>query len=254
VHSLAAESPALIERERAMAETFLTAAERAGVERIVYLGAMAPQGPPSIHLQSRLEVGHVLRGGGSRVPTLELRAGMIVGYGSASWQIVRDLAARLPAMVLPRWLQCRSEPVAIDDVIVALATGARIPLDASASFDLPGPEIMTYRETLLRTADVLGHRRPVTVDVPVLSPMLSAQWIRLVTMADWSVARQLVEGLTSDLLARSEDYWQLIGHAPLLTFDQAARRACEAEACDYEKTVSLPAWALESLVDLVAGA
>src|SRR5579871_4036543 len=220
VHSLAEESPALIEREHAMADTFLRAAEDAGVERIVYLGATAPQGPPSVHLESRLEVGRVLRSSDT-VPALELRAGMIVGYGSASWQIVRDLAARLPAMVLPRWLQTRSQPVAIDDVIVALATGARFPLDSSASFDLPGPEVMTYRETLLRTAELLGHRHLVTLDVPVLSPMLSAQWIRLVTMADWSVARELVQGLTSDLLARSDTYWQLIGHPPLLNFDRA---------------------------------
>src|SRR6185295_1119951 len=97
VHSLAEDSAGLVEHERALAETFATAAERAGVERIVYLGATAPQGPPSDHLLSRLVAGRTLRDG--HVPTLELRAGMIVGYGSASWQIVRDLAARLPAMV-----------------------------------------------------------------------------------------------------------------------------------------------------------
>ncbi len=253
VHSLAEESAALVEREHAMAETFVRAADDAGVGRIVYLGAMAPQGQPSVHLESRLEVGRVLRGTSRGVATLELRAGMIVGYGSASWQIVRDLAARLPAMVLPRWLQTRSQPVGVDDVIVALATGARIPLDGGASFDLPGPEVMTYRETLLRTAELLGHRRLVTVDVPVLSPMLSAQWVRLVTMADWSVARELVQGLTSDLLARSDEYWQLIAHPPLLSFDQAVRRAFEDEARADERTTPLSALALESLVDVIAG-
>ena len=253
VHSLAEESPALIERERRMAQTFLRAAEAASVERIVYLGATAPQGPPSVHLQSRLEVGRVLRSERSRVSTLELRAGMIVGYGSTSWQIVRDLAARLPAMILPRWLQTRSQPVAIDDVIVALATGARIPLEGSASFDLPGPEIMTYRETLLRTAELIGHRRPVTVDVPLLSPMLSAQWVRLVTMADWSVARELVQGLSSDLLARSDEYWQLTGQSPLLSFDQAVRRALEDELRASETPRSVGARAFEGLVDRVAG-
>ena len=123
VHSLADNAAQLVQREGTLADTFATAAERAGVERIVYLGATAPQGPPSEHLRSRLEAGRVLRAG--QVPVLELRAGMIVGYGSASWQIVRDLAARFPAMVLPRWLQTRSQPVAIDDVIVALATGLR---------------------------------------------------------------------------------------------------------------------------------
>src|SRR4029077_4697339 len=134
-------SSALVEREAAIAEGFASAAGRAGVERIVYLGATDPQGPPSENLRSRLEVGRVLRSG--RVPTLELRAGMIVGYGSASWQIVRDLAARRPPMVLRRWLRTRSQPVAIDDVIVALASGLRVPLTGSQSYDLPGPEIMT---------------------------------------------------------------------------------------------------------------
>ena len=249
VHSLADDSASLVEHERALAETFATAAERAGVERIVYLGATAPQGPPSDHLLSRLVAGRTLRNG--HVPALELRAGMIVGYGSASWQIVRDLAARLPAMVLPRWLQSLSEPVAIDDVVVALATAARIPLPRSASFDLPGPEIMSYRDTILRAAHLLGHERVLVIDVPVLSPMLSSQWIRLVTMADWSVARELVLGLTHDLLARSDEYWQLIAHPPLLTFEQAARRALDEEA--RKRHFGLAAQALENAVDLLAG-
>jgi len=154
-------------------------------------------------------------------------------------------------MVLPRWLQTRSQPVAIDDVIVALASGLRVPLTVSQSFDLPGPQIMTYRETLVRTAALLGHTRLVAVDVPVLSPMLSSQWIRLVTRADWSVARELVEGLTHDLLARDDEYWQLIAQLPLLTFEQAARRALEEE--DRQQEPGRPARALETVVDLVAG-
>jgi uncharacterized protein YbjT (DUF2867 family) len=247
VHSLADDSASLVELEMELAETFASAAEKVGVERIVYLGATAPQGLPSDHLLGRLAAGRVLRSG--RVPTLELRAGMIVGYGSASWQIVRDLAARLPAMVLPRWLRSRSEPVAIDDVIVALASGARVPLPESRSFDLPGPEIMSYRETLMRTARLLGHERVPVVDIPVLTPMLSSQWIRLVTMADWSVARSLVLGLTSDLLARGDEYWHLIGQYPLLNFDQAARRALGEEA--RTRRPYLPEQVLESAVDLL---
>ena len=154
-------------------------------------------------------------------------------------------------MVLPRWLQSHSQPVAIDDVIVALATAARAPLSHSSSFDLPGPEIMTYRETLLRTARLLGHRRLLVVDVPVLSPMLSSQWIRLVTMADWSVARELVHGLTHDLLARSDEYWQLIAHPPLLTFDEAAIDALEEES--RKRRLGLSIRALETVVDVVTG-
>jgi uncharacterized protein YbjT (DUF2867 family) len=249
VHSLGESSDGLFVREHEAAETFAAAAERAGVERIVYLGAIAPQGSPSEHLRSRLEVGRVLRTG--RVLALELRAPMIVGFGSASWRIVRDLAARLPAMVLPRWLKTRSEPVGIDDVIVALATGARVPLTGSASFDLPGPDVLSYREVLVRTARLFGHRRLRVVDVPVLSPALSSQWIRLVTAADWAVARELVLGLTQDLIARNDDYWQLTAHPPLLRFDEAARRALGEEArkrhmAGYVRT-------LEAAVDLVTG-
>ena len=248
VHSLGQSSHGLFVREQAAAETFAAAAERAGVERIVYLGAIAPQGSPSEHLRSRLEVGRVLRAG--RVSTLELRAPIIVGFGSASWRIVRDLAARLPAMVLPLWLRSRSEPVAIDDVIIALATGARLPLTGSASFDLPGPEIMTYREVLVRTARLLGHRRLRVVDAPVLSPKLSSH-CRLVTAADWAVARELVLGLTHDLIARSDEYWQLTAHPPLLPFNEAARYALDEEARKRHMTAGVRT--LEAVVDLVAG-
>jgi uncharacterized protein YbjT (DUF2867 family) len=248
VHGLAISSDGLFERERVWAETFALAAERARIERIVYLGGVAPQGPPSEHLRSRLEVGRVLRSGS--VPTLELRAAMIVGYGSASWRVVRDLAARLPGMVLPRWLRTRSEPVAVDDVIVALATGADTPLIGSLSFDLPGPEILTHREMLLRTARLLGHQHVPVVDVPVLSPRLSSEWVRLVTAADWSVARELVLGLTHDLLARSDAYWQRIGRIPLLTFEQAAKMALEEEA---QKREFVPlARGVEAIVDWIS--
>ena len=249
VHSLGQNSGGLFVREQEAAETFAAAAERAGLERIVYLGAIEPRACPSEHLRSRLEVGRVLRVG--RVPTLELRAPMIVGFGSASWRIVRDLAARLPAMVLPRWLKSRSEPVGIDDVIVALATGARLPLTGSASFDLPGPDLLSYREVLERTARLFGHRRLRVVDVPVLSPELSSQWIRLVTAADWAVSRELVLGLRQDLLARSDEYWQITGHPPLLRFDQAARRALDEEA--RKRSMSAGVRTLEAVVDLVAG-
>jgi uncharacterized protein YbjT (DUF2867 family) len=249
IHSLGETPVGLVQRERMLAEAFLRAAERAGVERIVYLGGMAPQGSPSEHLRSRLEVGRVLRS--ASVPALELRAAMVVGFGSVSWRIVRDLAARLPAMVLPIWLRTRSQPVAIDDVILALATAARLPLDRSASFDLPGPEILSYDEVLRRTARLLGHRRLPMVEVPVRSSNLSSQWIRLVTRADWPVARELVLGLTHDLLARSDEYWQLMGHLPLLTFDQAASQALLEEA--RHRHIAPPARALEAAVTWLAG-
>lgn len=248
VHSLTEDPSGLFERERRVAEIFALAAERERLGRVIYLGATAPQGPPSEHLRSRLEVGRVLRSGA--VPALELRAGMIVGYGSASWRIARDLAARLPAMILPRWLRTRSEPVAIDDVLIALTEAATLPLPKSMSFDLPGPQVMSYREVLERTARLLGHRRVPVVEAPVGSPNLSSQWIRLVTSADWAVSHELVLGLTYDLLARSDQYWQLTEHPPLLSFEQAGRLALEEE--DRVRRFEPPAQVLETVVDWVA--
>ena len=214
-------------REVDEARVFAAAAADAGVRRIVYLGAVAPAGPGSEHLRSRLDVGEALRAG--PVPTIELRASMIVGHGSLSWLVVRDLAARLPVMILPRWLRSRTEPVAIDDVVVALVRALELEQDGSGVFDIPGPDVLSGKQILTEAARVMGHRPPRTLDVPLLTPHLSSLWIRFVTRADWSVARRVVVGLTDDLLAESDRYWRIIGHPTRLPFAEAARRALAAE-------------------------
>lgn len=226
VHGMADLRPGWEQREVHAAEVFAREAARAGVGRLVYLGGVAPATAPSRHLRSRLDVGEALRAGA--VTCLELRAAMIVGAGSASWTIVRDLAARLPAMVLPAWLRNRSEPVALDDVVAALVAAARLPLQGSACWDLPGPEALSGREILLRVAALL-RRRPVLVEVPLVSPGLSSHWIRLVTRVDHALARELVEGLRSDLLARHPGYWQAAGLPAPVRLEEAARRALAAE-------------------------
>lgn len=213
------------------AATFSKAAAAAGVERIVYLGGVAPVGTGSDHLRSRLDVGEALRAGS--VKTIELRASMIVGHGSLSWLIVRDLAARLPFMVLPRWLKSRTQPVAIDDVVEALVRALELPLEASAWFDIPGPVTLSGKEILEETARVMGLRHPRMVAVPFLSPRLSSLWVRFVTRAQWSVAREVVVGLTEDLLARDDRFWALIGHPHRLSFAEAAKRALGAERGDH---------------------
>jgi uncharacterized protein YbjT (DUF2867 family) len=227
VHGMASAKPGWVDEELRWAEDFAGAAGRAGVRRVVYLGGVAPRGAPSEHLRSRLETGEVLRTG--PVPCLELRAGMIIGAGSASWTIVRDLAARLPAMVLPAWLAHRSEPVAVDDVVAALVAGMRIDLPESSWWDIPGPEALSGKEILLRVAAVMG-RRPILFDVPFVTPGLSSHWIRLVTRADFGLARELVEGLTSDLLATRPGYWAAAGLPAPVALEEAARRALAAEA------------------------
>ena len=212
------------------AATFSKAAAAAGVERIVYLGGVAPIGTGSDHLRSRLDVGEALRAGS--VKTIELRASMIVGHGSLSWLIVRDLTARLPFMVLPRWLKSRTQPVAIDDVVMALVRALELPLGASAWFDIPGPITLSGKEILEETARVMDLRHPRMVAVPFLSPRLSSLWVRFVTRAQWSVAREVVIGLTEDLLARDDRFWELIGHTHRLSFAEAARQALDAEGAD----------------------
>ena len=229
VHTMGGGRRDYAEVERTAALAFREAAADAGVRRVLYLGGVAPEGRPSKHLRSRLQVGEILRQG--RVPALELRASMIVGNGSASWQIVRDLTMRLPAMLLPAWTESRTRPVAIEDVVVALVRGLDVSLPESAWFDLPGPEVLSARDMLLRVAALRGRRVP-GVRVPLLSVSLSSWWLKLVARTDFSLARQLVLGLTTDLLPRDARYWEAIDYEPRWTFERAARQALAREEAD----------------------
>ncbi len=233
------------ERETAAARAFAAAATEAGLERIIYLGGVSPATHLSRHLRSRLTTGRLLREG--EVPVFELRASMIVGYGSLSWQIVRDLAARLPAMVLPKWLGTRTQPIAIEDVVAAIVAALRLPVERAGVYDLPGPEILTAKEILFRIAALRGTR-PIVVDVPVLSTRLSSYWLKLVTGADYRVARELVDGLSSDLLASERLFWDLVPEHRLVPFDEAARRALSEE----EAAPTHPRQRLEHAVALVS--
>ena len=124
---------------------------------------------------------------------------------------------------------CSSDLVAIADVVTALVGALDLEVAGSACFDVPGPEVLSGRDILLRTAAALGLASPLIVEVPFLSPRLSSHWVRFVTRADWAVAREIVIGLKTDLLASDASYWSRIGHRDLLTFDQAARQAIDDE-------------------------
>ncbi|MDB4937830.1 MAG: NAD-dependent epimerase/dehydratase [Labilithrix sp.] len=248
VHGMGGGQHDYADKERKAARQFAEVAARAGVKRILYVGGVAPAAGPSAHLKSRLEVGEILRAGA--VPTLELRASMILGTGSASWQIVRDLAMRLPAMLLPAWTASRTCPVAIEDVVVALVRGLDVPLAASAWYDIPGPEVLSGRDILLRLAALRGRRVP-SLRVPFLSVSLSSWWLKLVTRTDFSLARQLVLGFTSDLLPRDARYWKEIGYEPRWTFEAAARAALEREVT--ERSIRGVAGKIgESMVQLIS--
>lgn len=227
VHSMGGGRDDFRDLEQRAAHAFADAAAGAGVQRIVYLGGPAPQGPASEHLRSRLDVGRILREGA--VQTIELRASMVIGAGSSSWQIVRDLAVRLPFMVLPRWLRSRTRPVALADVLVALTAAVDLPVLGSPTFDIPGPDTLDGRAVLTRIAAVRGKSFHA-LQVPFLTPRLSALWLKLVTSTDYSLARELVLGLEQDLLPEDDRYWALIGHDRLSGFDEAARAALAAEA------------------------
>ena len=248
VHSMGDGRGDYAKLEQQGAAAFADAAAKAGVRRIVYLGGVKPRGHVSEHLRSRLAVGETLRAG--TVSAVELRASMVVGHESASWQIVRDLAMRLPAMVLPTWLSSRSRPVALDDVIAALTAAADMKLEHSAWFDIPGPDTLSGRDILERIAGLRG-RRIFAIDVPMLTPRLSALWLRLVTRGDYGITKELVLGLGDDLLPEDDRFWSTIGHTELVGFDEAARRALAYEARNPD-TRPLFARFEEKLVDTFA--
>lgn len=225
VHSMTG-NPRYDRIEKKNAETVRDAAEKRGLQRIVYLGGMRPRGKVSRHLQSRLETGRVLRTGPT--PVVELRATMIIGSGSESFRIVRDLAARLPWMLLPSWLKSVSEPIAIRDVGEAIVHALEMPVAGSRVLDLPGPERLSGKEMLFRTARQLGQQ-PRSIDVPFVTPGLSSHWIRLVTRANPAVAKELVEGLRSDIVAENETIWKDMPGYERTSFDSAVARALRDE-------------------------
>lgn len=207
-------------RDRAYAERFVGAARTAGVRHVIYLGGLYPKGTAlSEHLASRREVGDILRRG---CGALHVRAGIIIGPGSASFEMMCDLVRRLPVMVTPRWVGNRCQAVELSDAIAALV-GA-VDVAGNREIDLAGPDVLTYREMLQRMALALGVRRRLIIGVPVLTPRLSAHWLRFVTSVSLPVARALVESLRHDALADGSDLFTEVSLVAC-GFDEAVRRA-----------------------------
>jgi uncharacterized protein YbjT (DUF2867 family) len=224
VHSMAA-GAGFPRIDRDAAATFRDAAARAGVRRIVYLGGLQPEGAASAHLASRGETGAILREG--PVPVTEVRAGMIIGPGSAAFEVIRDLVFHLPGMITPRWVRSRSQPIALDHVLEYLARLPLLPEAEGGIYDVGGPEILTYAD-LMRQFGALVGRRPLIVPVPVLTPRLSSYWLNLVTAVPTNVARALIEGLEHDVLADDAAIRALIP-IELKTYRLAAEAALAAE-------------------------
>ena len=204
------------------AETTAREAERAGVRQLVYLGGLGDDsGDLSPHLRSRRETG--LRLGSTSVPVTTLRAAMVVGRGSAAFETIVALVDRLPAMLTPRWVSTRTQPVALPDVTAYLAGVCGLEAAFGAAFDVGGPDVMTYREMMERIADLRG-KRPFIVEVPVLTPHLSSLWLHLVTPVNAAVARPLIEGLRNETVVRDDSIRTLLP-IELTPFDVAARSA-----------------------------
>ena len=203
VHSMIAQGSAYRARDRELAEAFASAAARAGVARIVYLGGLGELGDDlSEHLASRREVEQVLASQG--VPVTTLRAAMIIGSGSASFEILRYLVEHLPVMVTPRWVRTQSQPIAIRNVIHYLVACLDTPETEGRTLDIGGPEVVSYRELMRTMAAARGMLPRVVLPVPVLTPRLSSLWIHLVTPVPHSIARPLAEGLHNRTVCRDD--------------------------------------------------
>lgn len=223
IHSMGKGGGDFAERDRRAARTFGAAAAAAGVRRVIYLGGLSGGGDAdasSAHLRSREEVAELL---GQHVPQLvHVRAAMVLGAGGASYEMLSALVRRLPAMVCPRWIDTRTQPIAVGDVVQALHA-LRDRDDVTGDVELGGPEVLSYRAMMERTARAMGRRPPLIVRVPVLTPRLSSWWVMLVTPVDNGLVRPLVDGLREEMVVRTPPPAG-INDAPI-GFDAAVREA-----------------------------
>jgi lipocalin/uncharacterized protein YbjT (DUF2867 family)/ligand-binding SRPBCC domain-containing protein len=227
--------PLFAARDREAAANFGRVAARAGVRRIIYLGGLGEdQHSLSTHLKSRLETGEALRKAG--VPVVEFRASIVVGAGSLSYEMIRALVERLPAMICPRWVNTRTQPIAIDDVLAYLRAAVDLPEGGDGVFEIGGPEVVSYGDMMREYARLRGLRR-VLLPVPVLTPRLSGLWLGLVTPAQARVGRALVEGLRNPTVVRSPAALETFAIQPM-TLRDAFLRAIDKGGAGQFKTDS----------------
>ncbi|MFB6132216.1 MAG: NAD(P)H-binding protein [Halanaeroarchaeum sp.] len=224
VHSMGA-SGDFEAKDRTAARNFARAASDGGVSQVVYLGGLGGEtGTLSEHLRSRREVETVLESGDYDLTVF--RAAIVVGAGSSSFRIVVSLARRLPVMITPAWVRTESQPIYIDDVVAYLAGAIETHAARGRTFEIGGPEVLTYQEMMRRTAAIMG-RRPFIVPVPVLTPRLSAYWVDLVTDVPASVAHPLIEGMKNPVVVTDDSVEEVID-VELTPFDESVRRTLEA--------------------------
>jgi len=220
VHSL--DDAEFARRDADAAREFAQAAADAGLSRIIYLGGLGDDDDDlSEHLRSRREVEHLL--GSAGVPVTTLRAGIIIGHGGISWEITRQLVEHLPAMITPRWVRTRTQPIAVVDVIRYLVGVLEEPSAAGRTFEVGGPDVLAYVDMLRRVAVIEGRHLWV-IPVPLLSPRLSSRWLSLVTNVDVPTGRSLIDSMTNEVVVRDKSIRELVDFEPM-GYDEAVLAA-----------------------------
>jgi uncharacterized protein YbjT (DUF2867 family) len=223
VHSLDSED--FENRDARAAQAFGEAAAEAGARQIVYLGGLGAESADlSAHLRSRREVEGLLGAGG--VPVTVLRAGIVIGSGGISWELTRQLVKNLPAMVVPRWVATRTQPIAVDDVIRYLVGVGDEPRAFGRIFEIGGPDRLTYLEMLEVASEVSRGRRVPIIRVPVLTPRLSSYWLSLVTDIDVTTGRNLIDSMGTEVVVTDRSIEEIVPGDPV-PYDEAVRRALE---------------------------
>ncbi len=223
IHSMNQGIGNFAEAEQSSAENFLQYLQPTGCKQIIYLSGIVNEDRLSKHLQSRLNVEHILRAGG--IPTTVLRAGIVVGSGSASFEIIRDLVEKLPVMVAPQWLKTRCQPIAIRNVIEFLLGVMLRSETLNRDFDIAGPETLTYRQMLEQFARVRKLKRLI-ITVPVMTPRLSSYWLYFITSTSFRLAMNLVDSMKVDIIARKSDLAERLG-ITLIPYQKAVELALE---------------------------
>jgi uncharacterized protein YbjT (DUF2867 family) len=219
VHSMAG-GGAFVEKDREAAKNFIRWLDTTGCKQLIYLGGLVTEEKLSPHLASRLEVEEILRGG--LTPLTALRAGIVIGSGSASFEIIRDLVEKLPVMVAPRWVSSRCQPIAIRDLLFYLSHVVGNEATYGRTLEVGGPDVLTYKEMLLGFAKVRGLRRFI-LTVPVLTPHLSSYWLIFVTPTNFHLAMSLVASLKNNAVMNDHTIDQLLPHK-CLSYEEALRQ------------------------------
>ncbi len=243
IHSMSAGEKKFEDLDKKAAENFARKAEEAGVKRIIYLGGLGDrQDNLSPHLTNRQITGEMLRS--TSVPVTEFRAGMIVGSGSISFEMVRYLTERVPIMICPKWVRTKTQPIAIRDVLKYLISALEISGSIGKVIEIGGNDILTYEELMRIYARIRGLKR-IMIDVPLLTPRLSSYWVDLVTPIPSSIARPLIEGLKNELIVKKKEE---AGRFDIETIDyeHAVRLALEREK--YGRVETIWSGAISSII------